>query len=79
MNNGSENEKTDSMPALKTDGRPAEEKEITVYISRLADREKVIGYITENTKFKHYELISEDYGFDEFYNWYDYFVETESY
>lgn len=79
MNNGSEKEKTDSMPALKTDGKLAEEKEITVYISRLADREKVIGYITENTKFKHYELISEDYGFDEFYNWYDYFVETESY
>ena len=79
MNNGSEKEKTDSMQALKTDENLANEKEITVYISRLADKDKVIKYITDNTKFKNYELISEDYSFDEFYNWYDYFVETESY
>lgn len=79
MNNGSEKEKTDSMQALKTDEKLANENEITVYISRLADRDKVIKYITDNTKFKNYELISEDYSFDEFYNWYDYFVETESY
>ena len=79
MNNGSEKEKTDSMQALKTDEKLANENEITVYISRLADKDKVIKYITENTKFKNYELISEDYSFDEFYNWYDYFVETESY
>lgn len=79
MNNGSEKEKTDSMQALKTDEKLANEKEITVYISRLADKDKVIKYITENTKFKNYDLISKDYSFDEFYNWYDYFVETESY
>ena len=36
-------------------------------------------YITENTKFKNYELIQADRSFDEFYNWYDYFAETESY
>lgn len=79
MNNGSEKEKTDSMQAIKTDLKLANENEITVYISRLADKDKVIKYITENTKFKNYDLISEDYSFDEFYNWYDYFVETESY
>ena len=79
MNNGSEKKKTDSMQALKTDEKLANEKEITVYISRLADKDKVIKYITENTKFKNYDLISKDYSFDEFYNWYDYFVETESY
>ena len=30
-------------------------------------------------KFKNYELIQADYSFEDFYNWYDYFVETESY
>ena len=40
---------------------------------------KILQYITENTKFKNCELIQEDYSFEEFYNWYDYFVETESY
>ena len=76
---GSEKKKTDSMQAIKTDLKLANENEITVYISRLADKDKVIKYITENTKFKNYDLISKDYSFDEFYNWYDYFVETESY
>lgn len=79
MNNGSEKEKTDSMSKIISDSKLSKEKEITVYISRLADRDKVIDYITENTNFKQYDLISEDYGFEEFYNWYDYFVETESY
>lgn len=53
--------------------------EVTVYISRLADKDMVIKYITENTKFKNYELIQSDYSFDDFYNWYDYFISTESY
>ncbi len=79
MNNGSEKEKTDSMAALKSDKKLNELNEVTIYISRLADNEDTIKYITENTKFKNYELIQEDYSFDEFYNWYDYFVETESY
>lgn len=79
MNNGSEKEKTNSMEALKSDKKLNELKEVTIYISRLADNEDTIKYITENTKFKNYELIQEDYSFDEFYNWYDYFVETESY
>lgn len=79
MNNGSEKEKTDSMQSLKNDSKLNSQDSVTIYISRLADRDGVIKYITENTKFKNYELISEDYSFDEFYNWYDYFVETESY
>ena len=79
MNNGGEKEKTDSMSALKTDEKLNSEECITVYISRLADEKSVIEYFTENTKFKKHEIISADYTFDEFYNWYDYFVETESY
>ena len=54
-------------------------KELTVYISRLADSETVIRTITQTTALKNCELIQADYSFDEFYNWYDYFVETESY
>ena len=50
MNNGSERKRTDSMQAIKTDLKLANENEITVYISRLADKDKVIKYITENTK-----------------------------
>ena len=79
MNNGGEKEKTDSMSALKTDEKLSNEEYITVYISRLADEQSVIEYFTENTKFKKHDIISSDYAFNEFYNWYDYFVETESY
>lgn len=79
MNNGGEKEKTDSMSALKTDEKLNNEEYITVYISRLADEQSVIEYFTENTKFKKHDIISSDYAFNEFYNWYDYFVETESY
>lgn len=79
MNNGEDKELTDSMVALKTDEKLGGLDEVTVYISRLADKDSIIKYITENTKFKNYELIQEDYSFEEFYNWYDYFVETESY
>lgn len=69
----------DSMSALKTDKKLSELSEVTVYISRLADNDSTIKYITDNTDFKNYELIQADYSFDDFYNWYDYFVETESY
>lgn len=79
MNNGGEKEKTDSMSALADDEKLENCDSVTVYISRLADREAVLEYITENTKFKNYELIQQDYDFEDFYNWYDYFVETESY
>lgn len=79
MNNGGEKEETDSMQALKTDEKLTTLSEVTVYISRLADNKDTIKYITENTKFKNYELIQADYSFNDFYNWYDYFVETESY
>ena len=69
----------DSMTALNTDKKLSELSEVTVYVSRLADSDSTIKYITDNTEFKNYELIQADYSFDDFYNWYDYFVETESY
>ncbi len=68
-----------TLEKLSTDKKLAQLDEVTVYISRLADKESVIDYITHNTKFKSYELIQADKDFDEFFNWYDYFVETESY
>ncbi len=80
MFNGDTGKETkDSMSALKTDKKLSELSEITVYISRLADNDSTIKYITENTEFRNYKLIQADYSFDDFYNWYDYFVETESY
>ena len=80
MFNGDTGKETkDSMSVLKTDKKLSELSEVTVYVSRLADNESTIKYITDNTDFKNYELIQADYRFDDFYNWYDYFVETESY
>lgn len=79
MNNGSEKKLTDSMSAVTDDEKLKNMDDVTVYISRLADNQKTIDFITQNTKFKNYELIQADYSFDDFYNWYDYFVETESY
>ena len=80
MNNGDvDRTGGDSLKNLGSDPRIAAEDEITVYISRLADSDAVIDSITKNTQLKNYELIQADYSFDEFYNWYDYFVETESY
>ena len=68
-----------AVPVIVATASDAAEDEITVYISRLADSDTVIDSITQNTQLKNYELIQADYSFDEFYNWYDYFVETESY
>ena len=80
MNNGDvDRTEGDSLKKLGSDPKIAAEDEITVYISRLADSDAVIDSITKNTQLKNYELIQADYSFDEFYNWYDYFVETESY
>ena len=80
MNNGDvDREEADSLSKLSTDEKLGSTDEVTVYISRLADSDTVINYITQNTDFKNYELIQADYSFEEFYNWYDYFVETESY
>ena len=69
----------DSMSALKTDKKLSELSEGTVYVSRLADNASTIKYITVNTEFNIYARSQADYSFDDFYNWYDYFVETESY
>ncbi len=80
MSNGDvEREETDSLEKLKTDEKLNSLDDVTVYISRLADEQTVVDYITQNTKFKNYEIIQQDYSFNDFYNWYDYFVETESY
>lgn len=79
FNGDTDKQESDSMSKLKTDEKLDNMNEVTVYISRLANRDDIINYLTENTKFKNYELIQEDYSFEEFYNWYDYFVETESY
>jgi hypothetical protein len=80
MNNGDVDRKeADTLVNFYADPRLKSESEVTVYISRLADKDTVINGITSNTDYKHYDLIQEDYSFDEFYNWYDYFVETESY
>ncbi len=80
MKNGDvDRQETDSLSAMKTDQTLNSLDDVTVYISRLADNDTVIKYITENTKFKNYELIQADCNFEDYYNWYDYFVETESY
>ena len=80
MNTGNfEGTDADSLSRLSTDSELNSLEEVTVYISRLADRDKVIDYITKNTPLRNHELIQEDCSFEDFYNWYDYFVETESY
>ena len=80
MTNGSvERTETDSMDKLVQDTTVRELDEVTVYISRLADEKTVTDKITQNTALKHVELIQADRQFEEFFNWYDYFVETESY
>lgn len=69
----------DSLGSIKSDEKLKDLSEITVYISRIADQKTVSDYIKTNTQFKHSELIQADCDFNDFYNWYDYFVNTESY
>ena len=80
MTNGDvERTESDSLDKLVSDTKLRGLDEVTVYISRLADEKAVTDKITRNTDLKHCELIQADRQFDEFFNWYDYFVETESY
>lgn len=80
MTNGNVDRKeSDSIDKMTSDEKLRELSEVTVYISRLADSDYVINKITKNTDLKHYEIIQKDRQFEEFFNWYDYFVETESY
>ena len=80
MNNGDvERVESDSLQKMTSDEKLRGLDEVTVYISRLADEDTVIESFTKNTDLKNYELIQKDRDFSEFYNWYDYFVETESY
>lgn len=79
FNGDTDKQQLDSMAKLKTDETLKNTDSVTVYISRLANNDDIINYIIDNTHYDSYELIQQDYSFDEFYNWYDYFVETESY
>ena len=80
MSNGDvERIASDSLQKMAADEKLRGLDEVTVYISRLADENAVIDCLTKNTDLKQYELIQADRDFSEFYNWYDYFVETESY
>ena len=80
MTNGNvERTESDSLDKLVNDAKLRGLNEVTVYISRLADEDAVIDKIKNNTDLKHCELIQADRQFEEFFNWYDYFVETESY
>ena len=80
MTNGNvERTESNSLDKLVNDAKLRGLNEVTVYISRLADEDTVIDKIKSNTDLKHCELIQADRQFEEFFNWYDYFVETESY
>lgn len=68
-----------TIETIKTNKTLQSKDTVTLYISRLADNKKVLDYIEQNTQFKHSKLIEADMSFEDFYNWYDYFVETESY
>ena len=69
----------DSLENITKDSKLKSLDEITVYISRIADQKLVSDYIKQNTQFKNSELIQADCDFNDYYNWYDYFVNTESY
>ena len=80
MTNGDvDRQESDSLSKMTADQKLNGLDEVTVYISRLADEDAVISKLTAETPLKHYELIQPDREFEEFFNWYDYFVETESY
>ena len=80
MTNGDvERKESDSIDKMTSDEKLRGLSEVTVYISRLADSDYVIDKITKNTDLKKYDIIQKDRQFEEFFNWYDYFVETESY
>ena len=81
---GNENSKQNNLNAstletLKNNKELASKDKLTVYISRLADNDAVIDYVTKNLGFKNHTLIEADKSFEDYFNWYDYFVETESY
>ena len=80
MTNGDVNrEQTDSIGKMLHDDKLLSLDSVTVYISRLADEQKIIDVLLSEAGFKHCDLIQKDREFEEFYNWYDYFAQTESY
>lgn len=68
-----------TLETLKNNKELVSKDKLTVYISRLADNDAVIDYVTKNLGFKNHTLIEADKSFEDYFNWYDYFVETESY
>lgn len=70
---------TSTLETLEKNSSLKTKDKLTVYISRLADNEAVIDYITKTLGYKNHTLIEADKSFEDYYNWYDYFVETESY
>ena len=69
---------TTTLDSLKENKVLRDKTELTVYISRLADNDAVISYL-KTLGFTQQKLIEADQSFEDYFNWYDYFVETESY
>lgn len=74
-----DNLSTTTLDTLKSNKEPADKKELTVYISRLADNKAVLAYLRDTLGYTKQTLIEADQSFEDYFNWYDYFVETESY
>ena len=74
-----DNLSTTTLDTLKSNKEPADKKELTVYISRLADNKAVLAYLRNTLGYTKQTLIEADQSFEDYFNWYDYFVETESY
>ena len=53
--------------------------EITIFISTIINQEEAINEIVNNTDFKNYKLIHQDINYSQYYNWYDYFENTNTY
>lgn len=80
MTNGDvKRDQTDSIGKMLHDDKLHSLDSVTVYISRLANEQKTVSFLMSEAGFTHCELIQEDRQFEEFFNWYDYFAETESY
>ncbi|HCA05529.1 MAG TPA: hypothetical protein DEO32_06505 [Ruminococcaceae bacterium] len=73
------NLKSTTIQTLENNSTLKSKDKLTVYISRLADNKAVIDYIQKTLGFKTQTLIEADKSLEDYYNWYDYFVETESY
>lgn len=73
------NLKSSTLETLESNSELKSKDTVTLYISRLANNEAVLDYVTKTLDMPRYSLIEADKRFGDYYNWYDYFVETESY